>query len=499
MSNPRRDFEQQEPGPAALLARSFRSSVVADLRLVANQVDDEAASLHAFLSNLNSTCLHRLDLTCILRRKRSGYYPWIYYEGEADHHTPEYRAQLHKEDEAIYALSAFIRRSMPARAGVQHPTRSEELAPSFCGCPNLSTIIWHGKKSLARGMDREAGTQQPSLLILMTALLGYLVHSGCKTAAPFEENGLGSSEENVRKIALSIMGRCKGYDRLLLPSDSLQFHSSCVDNLDSSQVAIDSSRIRKVLRSVRLARRNVPRATAHPSTHLDFDDLEAAVDLDTEGFARTVNAVASSGKLWKDLLTVHSRMLALLLREVQRSAFIVLAAARTLGCQVDSLANTRKQAKSAWLRLPPELRSLCMQFLDEIYVPGFGDLGTGHALSRSQMQAILSFASDRRTIGYGRVSEVFLASKRLADEAAVEEQYAAAYDESRADQPQISGRGTFLPTDIFASPEWSWKKAAERCMPQDWVSHALWNKRPFPTSKHRVNGHGGFANNHDAA
>jgi hypothetical protein len=29
-------------------------------------------------------------------------------------------------------------------------------------------------------------------------------------------------------------------------------------------------------------------------------------------------------------------------------------------------------------------------------------------------------------------------------------------------------------------------------MPQDWVSHALWNKRPFPTSKHRVNGHGGL-------
>ena len=223
-----------------------------------------------------------------------------------------------------------------------------------------------------------------------------------------------------------------------------------------------------MLRSVRVARQDVLRTTAQGTTSSSAEpnpvELEAAVDRDMHAFESAVQATISLGEWGYAVIKMHHTMLDVLRQEVQRSAFIMLAAARTLGCQVKPLASRPEMAMPGWLCLPPGICSLCMRFLDEIDVPGYGDLNIGHALSHFQKQAVLSFASDRRTIGYARLNEVLLASKRLEDEAAVEAWLAtsSAQPWTRRLRSWTVVQSPMPAPAISAVPMWSWKKAAER-------------------------------------
>ena len=452
------------------------------------------------MNNLNSTCLHTLRLSNILVKNRKRTHPsgWDDEDSEdeesegEDLDSAEWQTrrstQIHKEDEAFLALTAFVRRSIPFRAEQQGKT-GEELAPAFCGCPNLISITWDGNDSLPHS-DGSREPQSSNLMVLMTAIIGYVAHLDHGFARTFlQPAGSFFGHIMLRKQALDALKKHPFQDRSLMPSGSLRWTTFISQNPDPSQLSIDAN-VRAMLRKLRHAQAHVPGAMARDSAFTGAESrqlppatkgsegatLNAAVASDIEAFDRALLAIASLGDQWSHAVKFHSIWLDILQKEVRKSAFVVLAAARTVGCQVEPAAHMREKPLPGWLRLPPELRSLCMQFLDEIYVPGFGDLGTGHALSRSQMQAILSFASDRRTIGYGRLNEVLIASKRLADEAAAEARSVSPSDVSKDTRSQLVGSGTTVQSGMFAVPKWSWKKAAERCMPQDWVTQAAWDQ-----------------------
>lgn len=87
----------------------------------------------------------------------------------------------------------------------------------------------------------------------------------------------------------------------------------------------------------------------------------------------------------------------------RESALAVLAAARVLGCRVKGIAEPSGSPYSLWLSLPAHLRAQVLGFL-------------GPGLTRTQLRSVLSFAADRRTIGYNAYREAFLVSARLQQE-----------------------------------------------------------------------------------
>ena len=139
------------------------------------------------MNNLNSTCLHTLRLSNILVKNRKRTHPsgWDDEDSEdeesegEDLDSAEWQTrrstQIHKEDEAFLALTAFVRRSIPFRAEQQGKT-GEELAPAFCGCPNLISITWDGNDSLPHS-DGSREPQSSNLMVLMTAIIGYVAQA----------------------------------------------------------------------------------------------------------------------------------------------------------------------------------------------------------------------------------------------------------------------------------------------------------------------------------
>ena len=352
------------------------------------------------------------------------------------------------------------------------------MAPSFCGCPNLTTISWMTNESFGRKAGGGHARQKHNDLILLPVVAGHMLHMDHDTAEATGRVGQPVEHHQALRMTFEAMnnGYFQGHSRSLLPS-GVQLDTPVAGAVDPNRLVIDTPQIRNMLRSVRIARQNGLRAVASEShlANLDSDQvaLEAAVDRDLEDFERAVQGATELG-FWRNMAFEMRGMRQTALRqEVQRSALTVLAAARTLACQVEPLASRVQEGMPGWLRLPPESRSLCMRNLDEIDIPGYDDLKIGHALSQSQMQTVLSFASDRKTIGYGRANEVLLASKRLTDETALEAHQAG---ESSAKRTTSAVQDKTESPANFAAPRWSWKKAAERCMPQDWVTQVAWNK-----------------------
>lgn len=94
---------------------------------------------------------------------------------------------------------------------------------------------------------------------------------------------------------------------------------------------------------------------------------------------------------------------------MHEAAALLLGKARVLGCQVRC---SNPSEFSLWLCLQPHIRTRILRMLD---LPG--DCTSGallpHSLTRIQFRSVLSFATDRRTIGYTASREALLVDARL--------------------------------------------------------------------------------------
>ncbi len=122
-----------------------------------------------------------------------------------------------------------------------------------------------------------------------------------------------------------------------------------------------------------------------------------------------------------------------------RSApFSLLAAARILACRVSSIEKDIKESghssQCSWLALPIEVRRACLAMIPTLSIPTSEDLRKifiaqdlssarletmqrHSVLSNNIVGRILSYAADRRTIGYGVLPEATAGSLRLASDA----------------------------------------------------------------------------------
>ncbi len=154
------------------------------------------------------------------------------------------------------------------------------------------------------------------------------------------------------------------------------------------------------------------------------------------------------------------------------AALQLLTAARILSCRVRSAAermpSAHGEAPCRWLSLPVEIRRACLEQVPTLYEVEKADLGwvisarttepseaywenyqRRSPLSNTVVERILSFAADRRTIGYGRLPEAAFLDLRLA-----------------SDLLEDDERGRTASNVIQAAP-WSFAEAALRWRPVD--------------------------------
>ncbi len=154
------------------------------------------------------------------------------------------------------------------------------------------------------------------------------------------------------------------------------------------------------------------------------------------------------------------------------AALQLLTAARILSCRVRSAAEPTAsapgEAPCRWLSLPVEIRRACLEQIPALYEADEANLGRvissmrtepseaywenyqrRSPLSNAVVDRILSFAADRRTIGYGRLPEAAFLDLRLA-----------------SDSLEDDERGPTASNVIQAAP-WSFAEAALRWRPVD--------------------------------
>jgi hypothetical protein len=156
---------------------------------------------------------------------------------------------------------------------------------------------------------------------------------------------------------------------------------------------------------------------------------------------------------WSSLLTSRHIINSSNCKKVWKLAFEILAGARVLSCNVRP--GSKNEGESPWLKLPAELRRHVFGSLNETI---------DNALTQEQLTAVLSFASDRRTIGYGTTNEAVIAEKRLMDET-------FGRDSS----------GTSTDSESISVPKWSWRTSPAH-PPYDWpteVQSATTHELPY--------------------
>ncbi|KDN52974.1 hypothetical protein K437DRAFT_134234 [Tilletiaria anomala UBC 951] len=419
-----------DPPLAGLFARSVRHSVLGILNLSTNRMDDRNEAFDVFLLNLNSVTLQTLSLSQLIK---DGYVEEQYATADGTIQTKRRSLGI----KAARTLALFIRRSLQTQVCASSSAREASKArsfPPYAGCPNL-TLLKLNANSFGQGgvsLITAAHCGDSSWHEITPRLNQRLDRPGAHFASSLEPRAdwmlYGS-----RHFLLVNLYACESMteDHVVF-EDILAVVRHGHMALENGQERSDWSAANAIL-------------TEHPCRGVQDT---GSVRFEAQALERVLEALAcyneTKGHPLNNLLKpLHPSIT----RCTQIAAFSVLGVARVLGCNVSSAA-TADGSPPWWLHLPPELKiAILRQVASQSRIEY--DHEYPRFFSERQLLAVLSFASDARTIGYGRTNEALIATLRVKEEEGLVKE----------------GR---LQPGILGTPIWSFVEAARRSPPRNW-------------------------------